>query len=503
MFKQVVGGLVRDDDLTESQAVQLVQDIFFNNSNKLYNLGINGLVPIRFPRVEGSSTSHLQRLRKLDPKWLRVYWHDYTSSARCRMVPMAKVWRKLESDGRFSVSITEASLGLLQVDMAAPGITGTGVYRLDVDWTSIKGGPIKGHASCSGHITRDGRDMPLCPRTLLDNTLRQATDAGLSFLIGFEIEFVVMRRTTDSSGTQQYHPLPNDGHAWSMSRVVADWGREGSFSTAMDEILDSLVHAGISIEMFHPESAPGQYEIVLPALPPMEACDTLLHARQIIESVAARHDFRVTLHPKPFPQACGSANHMHLSVSSATNSTPVDAETTYKLFYGGIMSHLRAILAITYSSPASYERMVDSFWAGGRWITWGTQNKETPLRKCEGSHWELKVMDGLANPYFSVMAVLAAGLDSITRTKTSVDRWGDCTGDPAKLSELDRSELGITEMFPADLGEALQALELDHKTTGFLTKEFVERYTTVKTAEIALLSGMSDEERRTWIMARY
>jgi len=387
--------------------------------------------------------------------------------------------------------------------LGAPGVTGTGTYRLDVDWTTIKAGPVQGHVSCSGYITSDGEDVPLCPRTLLSDTLRQSTKAGLSFLIGFEIEFVVMRRTTDSSGSQQYRPLPNDGHAWSMSRVLADWGRDGSFSTAVDEVLDSLKHAGISIEMFHPESAPGQYEIVLPALPPMEACDTLLHARQIIESVAARHDFRVTLHPKPFPQACGSANHMHMSVSSAADSTPADTENTYKLFYGGIMSHFRAILAITYSNPTSYERMVDSFWAGGRWITWGTQNKETPLRRCEGSHWELKVMDGLANPYFAVMAVLAAGLDSITRTKTSVDKWGDCTVDPAKLSELERSELGISEMFPANLSEALQALELDHKATGFLAKEFVERYTIVKKAEIGLLSGMSDEDRRTWIIARY
>ncbi|KAH7025762.1 uncharacterized protein B0I36DRAFT_293428 [Microdochium trichocladiopsis] len=517
VFKSVLGDLVHLGDLSQAQAIQLVKDVFFNNSNKLYDLHIESPGAVQAPTVAAQHTdltgsvalchterpSFIQQLRNLGPKWLRVYWHDYTSSARCMLVPMGKVWKSLERDGQFSVAITKASLGILQVDMCAPGVTGTGMYRFNVDWTTMKAGPVTDHVSCFGHFTDDGAEVPLCPRTLLRNTLRQAAGAGLSFLIGFEIEFVVMQRTTNSSGNDAYQTLPNDGHAWGMSRVLADWGRDGSFRTAVDEIMDALDHADISIEAFHPESAPGQYEIVLSALPPMEACDTLLHARQIIESVVARHDFRVTLHPKPFPRACGTATHMHLSVTSKNDGSKADAERTYKLFYGGIMDHMAAILAVTYPSPASYERMVDSFWAGGRWITWGTQNKEAPLRQCEGSHWEFKTMDGLANPYFAVTAVLSAGLDSILRTKTSVDNWGDCKGDPAKLSDLERKELRITKMFPANLPEALRALEKDQAATGFLSRDFVERYVTVKDAEVGLLSGLSDEERRTWIIARY
>ncbi|KXJ87729.1 hypothetical protein Micbo1qcDRAFT_151725 [Microdochium bolleyi] len=518
VFKSVIGELVHAGDISQTQAIQLVEDMFFNNSNKLYNLQLQDPTPVDAPFVTEPSATFkksaadaqrvqvpiIAQLRTLDAKWLRIYWHDYTSSSRCRLVPIKEVYRKLGQDENFSVSITKASLGLLQMDMAAPGVAPTGMYTLQVDWTTLRAGPVKGHASCFGTITEDGTSTPLCPRTSLRNALERAADMGLSFLMGFEIEFVVMKRTTDASNEQEkYQLLPNDGHAWSMSRVLADWGRESSFSSAMDDILEALDLAEINIEMFHPESAPGQYEIVLPALPPMEACDTLLHTRQIVESVAARHGFRVTLHPKPFRQACGSACHMHLSVATRETSK-ADAQEKYDFFYGGILDHLRAILAITYPNPVSYERMVDSFWAGGRWVTWGTQNKEAPLRKCDGeSHWELKVMDGLANPYFAAMAVISAGLDGI-RTGTSVKSWGDCSGDPAKLTPQEMAELRISKMLPADLGEALRALEEEQEKSKFLaSNEFVERYVRVKKAEIDFMAGMSAEERRTWIIERY
>ena len=69
----------------------------------------------------------------------------------------------------------------------------------------------------------------------------------------------------------------------------------------VDEIYDALSEAGIYLEIWHAESSSGQYEFVLPTLPPLEAVDTLLHAREIICTVASSYSMRATLHPKPFP----------------------------------------------------------------------------------------------------------------------------------------------------------------------------------------------------------
>lgn len=436
----------------------------------------------------------IQQLRQYNAKWLRLCWHDYTSSARCRLLPMKRVLAMLECGEPLSIHITMASLGLLQTDTMIPEVTGTGMYEAFPDWSSLRRGPAPGHASVFLDFKqKDGSDVGLCPRTLLRKTLKTAEANGLSFLLGFELEFVIL----DARGDGPPRALRNAAHAWSLTRAIADAGREGSFNSIIDELLDALSVAGIDIEQFHTETGPGQYEIVLPPLPPLEACDALLRTRHIVEAVAMRHGFHMTLHPKPFAGGSGSASHVHMSICSPGGDTP----KVYESFYAGILKHYPALIALTYSNPASYERMVDSFWAGGRWVTWGTQNKEAPLRKCADSHWEMKTLDGLANPYLAVAGILAAGTDGVAKEEALV--WGDCAIDPAKLTSKQREELGVTVRFPKDLKEALEALNKDVVMARLLGVEFVKRYTDVKNGEMRILDPMREEERRQWILERY
>ncbi|KAH8200983.1 hypothetical protein TruAng_004842 [Truncatella angustata] len=514
VVKTIIGGHVASGQLEEGQAIQLVQDIFYNNSNDLYNLGLKPLSSLSqstavVNHVEGKedlkrmrSPLLIERLTSLvvdrKCKWLRVCWHDYTSSTRCRLIPLRRVLDLVKRGKPVTCSLTNACFGLLQTDMIIPNVSSSGVYDLQINLHSLVSGPTEGHVSvfCEAR-NENGTESNLCPKTLLRKSVENARSHGLEFLVGFELEFVVVERNPDRNSPEKYLTLRNDGHAWSMSRVLADTGREGSFNTAIDEILDALTDAGIDIEMFHPENALGQYEIVLPAKSPMEACEALLHTRQIVEAIAARHGFRMTLHPKPFPTNCGSASHMHMSIASHGG----DRREVYEPFYAGILRHLPALIAFAYSNPMSYERMVDSAWAGGRWVTWGTQNKEAPLRKCRDSHWELKTVDGLANPYFVIAAVVSAGTHGFVAKEKL--RWSDYQGDPAKLSEDERRELGITTMLPKDLREALQILQKDTELVGLLGREFVQRYVDVKTAELGVLEPMEAEDRRQWVLERY
>lgn len=136
-----------------------------------------------------------------------------------------------------------------------------------------------------------------------------------------------------------------------------------------------------------------------------------------------------------------------------------------------------------------------------RWVTWGTQNRETPLRKIEDSHWEIKCVDGLANPYLAMAAILLAGASGfIAREQLT---WRDCEADPASLTANDRKELNITDMLPASVTDALLALGEDEQMVELLGPELVEKYTAVKEFELESLSDMSEEERRKLIIARY
>jgi glutamine synthetase len=498
---QVLTEYVRKGAITWKAAIQLTRDILFLNSNKLYHLNLE------FGELEDAwSTGEDEDRRRTDlemledfmkgkarPDFVHVSWMDYSSMPRMRMVP----WRKFTTvveEGRSDIGITKAGLGLLPNDSIIPGVFPTGEYRLHPDFSSLKLGPIRGHLSMYGEFReKDGSRVSLCPRTQLIRAVELAAEQNLRYLVGFEIEFLLLERLPSNKEPLRFETLINDGHAWSSSRYFADT----KVANLLRDVVAELESMGIFVEQLHCESAPGQFELVLPPYPPVEAVDTLLHTRDVISALAIAAGYKFTLHPKPFAMACGTASHMHMSIASNNGDKP----ETYEPFYAGILRHLRAICAFAYANPTSYERLADGCWAGGRWVTWGTQNRETPLRKIDDSHWELKMLDGLANPYLAVAAVLLAGTGGVVRGEKLT--WGDCEVDPAALTDNDRAELGVSEMLPAGLEEALQALRADEEMVRMLGEEVVERYVTTKEAELELLGAMKEDEKRQWIMERY
>lgn len=187
----------------------------------------------------------------------------------------------------------------------------------------------------------------------------------------------------------------------------------------------------------------------MPKAPALEAVDTLLYARNVLSSHATSTGYRMTLHPKPFAMACGTASHVHISVDGDKGNDPA----IYEPFYAGILKHLRAICAFTYSSDASYERVADGTWAGGTYVAWGTQNRERPLRKIAGSHWEIKCMDGIANAYLALAVVVTAGARGVREGEAGLRREV-----PAGMTEDEQAALGIRTRIPRTLGGALEAL---------------------------------------------
>ncbi len=110
-------------------------------------------------------------------------------------------------------------------------------------------------------------------------------------------------------------------------------------------------------------------------------------------------------------------------------------------------------------------------------------------------------MDGLANPYLAMGAVLLAGINGVTSHEKLV--WQDCEIDPANLTENDRKELHVVEKLPRSLEEALAALKSDEELIEWLGTALVEKYAASKEFEMTFLGGMNDDERRQWIMERY
>ncbi len=419
-------------------------------------------------------------------KYIRLQWLDYTSTPRV-YVFLTDHFLGLLAE-RKSIGIAKGILGILQQDNFCPGLTATGEHKLQPILESLRVGARLGYATVQCEFRQqNGDEVATCPRTCLRRVVNHAKDRGLEFLIGFEIEVVFMHCDV-VDGETRYKNVISQGHAYSTSRALQDDG----MMRLLEKILDKLAASGIMIQKFHAESAESQYEFVLDPLPPLAAVDTLLAAREIIYATAAEFSMRATLLPKPRPQAAGTGSHVHISV------TPFDV---HQQFYAGVLDHMRAIVAFTYPHSCSYERVVDSSWAGGTWVSWGKQNRETPLRQIEGSHFEIKCVDGLANMYLALSAIIGAGLQGVIDSLPFKMR--DCEVDPSTLSLDKREQLGIRHKLPKTIDEALTYLREDKSLEQILGHPVISTYLAIKVAEGKQFAKLEPDRRRNWLIERY
>ena len=479
-----------------TQAVQIVQDIFFNTPNRLYNLGLM-LKPLEsfqhhavsWKGAKITKVDILTQFLERNPsvKYLRLQWLDYITTLKLRIIPIKLALDMFKQQK--SIGITKAGLGLIHQDSMVPTFEPVGEYELIPCFEGLRLGERDGYATVQGEFhEKDGSEVAIDPRSALRRIVEKAKKHDMTFLVGFELEVVFMTSSI-VDGARVYGKDPvTHGHAWSNASAL----RNPDIMDFIEEILKKLERSQIDLQQFHPESAPGQYEFVTGPLPPLEAVDALLATQDIIYSVAERHSMKATFVPKPYPMACGTGAHVHMSISP---------EDKHSSFYAGILKHLPAIAAFTYSNAASYDRVQDSVWSGGRYVTWGTQNRETPLRKVEGSHWEMKCMDGLANKYLALAAILGTGLQGVLDKQPMMHK--DCAADPALLDVEGRKKLGIETQLPKDFPDALQSLDKDKVLRNIIGEDLVNVYLTVKYAEMEMLDGMDPEKRRNFLVERY
>ncbi|QGA21122.1 hypothetical protein EYB26_008832 [Talaromyces marneffei] len=481
---------VKQGVLTVSEAKEAAADILFNNSNKLYDLK---LTPPKLVKEKGKHntndlavatyTRDLDELAIQNPNmivWMQ--WVDYTATIRARMFPIREFQKIVKGQRR--IGLTLAVLHLLQDDTLAPGGIATGQFYMRPDLSSLhKNAALKSNSATVMTFWEDekGGQLEGCPRMTLQRIVTALNPIQVTF--GFEIEVVILRRHIDGT----WNPLTRN-HSW--SNMTSDI-RQNALQF-LEEIVTTLASIDIHIEQFHAESAPGQFEFILPPASPLEAIDTLLKARQTIQNVAEMNGYRATLYPRPYPFSAGTASHAHFSISPTTEEEP---------FLAGILARFSAITAFSLSQEVSYERVASGVWAGSEWVTWGTQNREAPIRKISAGHWELKQIDGLANMYLAMAALLAAGYLGIAHSLSLTHE--DCPVDASTLSTAERQRLGITDQIPKTLEVSLRALEEDDDMCAILGAGFVIKYIAVKRAEANKLAAMKDDERKAWLIERY
>lgn len=425
-------------------------------------------------------------------KFVWIQFTTYMGTNLVRMMPVSKFSEIIKS-GQF-LSAPRAVLHLIPHDHVAEGGTLTGSIYFKPDLASLYCRPDSTASRAvivPWWVDKNGASIAECPRSKLQSLTEQILErTEFSVLVGFEVELVFMRRHT-KDGQDQFEAT-NTEHSWS-SMTESDQ----SLLPVLEESVQTLEEIGIKIEQFHAEIAPGQWEFVLPPESPLKAVDCLIATRQTIMSVAQKHGLRATLHPRPIPDGAGTGAHVHISLNSEGKQDLRKTES----FFAGILRQFPAIAAFSLPHEISYSRVESGISSGGLFVAWGWDNRETILRRIAVNRFEIKMMDGLANPYLALSAMLAAGLDGMLTERVLFA--GDCIEPPSSMFEHERIALGIEAMMPKTLDESLAALEENEVLREGLGNSTISAYIAVKRGQAKEMRSMTTVEAQTWLISRF
>lgn len=435
----------------------------------------------------GTKTEILERIEKEGVEFVRLQFTDMIGNLKNVAVTPSKLKRL--SERRFPISG--------QLAFGEYGETEDDFY-LKPDFDSFVILPWRPQ---NGKVARlicdiydaNGNIYGMSPRAILQRVVSSAAEAGYTFRVDPECEFFLFHIDDNGVPTAVTHE-----RAGYMDVGPLDLGEN-----ARREMVFALEEMGFEVESSHHECAPGQQEIDFAEAEPMYMADSMVTFKSAVKSIARKFGLHATFMPKPRQGEAGSGMHLNISVykdgRNIFNSEGDDAarsghgtnfegtdpgdvrfkadgdgqandgitkETKY--FMGGVMSHVKAMCAVTNPLVNSYKRIVSGFEAPNR-ITWEKSHERAALkvRKIlgEDTKVELRFPDPSANPYLALAVCIAAGMDGLTRHL-----------DPGPAGESMGS-------FPGTLTEAVGFMKGDPFMRKTLGDKFVDAYSDVKMRE--------------------
>lgn len=320
------------------------------------------------------------------------------------------------------------------------------------------------------------------PRYCLKRALEEAEDMGFQFNVGPECEFFIFH--TDEVGRPTTLTHDTSGYF--------DLGPMDLGGKIRREICLMLEKMGYEIETSHHEVAIGQHEVDFKYEEALKTADDVMTFKLAVKSVAQTMGTCAVFLPKPLQGQNGSGMHTNMSLmKDGVNAfyDPKDplknglSETAYQ-FIAGIMEHIQAITAIANPLVNSYKRLIAGYEAPV-YVAWSCKNRSPliriPASRGSATRVELRSPDPTANPYLLLACCLRAGLDGIKKGLTPPDSVDE---NIFAMSEQELKERGIAAL-PANLNEALRALEKDEVIKDILGEHIVANYISAKKKEWA------------------
>ncbi len=277
----------------------------------------------------------------------------------------------------------------------------------------------------AGDLWMGGKPVEASPRIMLKRQMEKAAKKGHYLKSGVECEFFLVspdgRGLSDELDTQA---KPCYDQAALMRRY-----------DVISEICDAMIELGWNPYQNDHEDANGQFEMNWDYDDCLRTADRHAFFKFMVKSIAENHGLRATFMPKPFSNLTGNGCHAHVSVWDKTGKKNLFVNQREDLglsklaydFLGGIIHSADSLAAIFNPTVNSYKRIDATVTlSGATWspnaISYSGNNRTHMIRIPDRGRFELRLMDGAANPYLLQAGVLLAGLDGVANKRDPGER---------------------------------------------------------------------------------
>lgn len=337
----------------------------------------------------------------------------------------------------------------------------------------------------AGNVHVNGEPWPYCPRTILQRQLELARQKGYLFNVGVEAEFMLLQRT-EQGGYVPWDTLDT------LSKPCYDLQALHRNLDIMTTLIKYMQDLGWTPYANDHEDANCQFEINWVYSDALTTADRHTFFKWMVKTIAEEQGLTATFMPKPFTKLTGNGAHYHMSLWDPDNKNNLFLDENDEnglsqmayWFMGGIINHANAVAAVANPIVNSYKRLTPGApRSGATWapvyVTYGGNNRTQMIRLPDSGRIENRTIDGAANPYLAMAALLAAGLYGI---ENQIDPGKRNNDNLYEVSEAELQERGISTL-PRSLKEAVGYLAEDQVVKNALGTEYADYYVRVKNEE--------------------
>ena len=324
----------------------------------------------------------------------------------------------------------------------------------------------------------NGKPVEASPRVMLKKQIKLLSNEGYTMKSGVECEYFLI--SPDGSSIAD----PRD----TQSKPCYDQSALMRQYDLIKEICDCMITMGWNPYQNDHEDANGQFEMNWDYTDCLTTADRHTFFKFMVKSIAEKHGLRATFMPKPFEQLTGNGCHAHISLWDKKKNKFLDKNDKLGLsklaynFLGGVIKNAGSLSAFFNPTLNSYRRInAPPTKSGATWspssISYTGNNRTHMIRVPDPGRFELRLMDGSANPYLLQAGVLAAGINGIRkRVNPGKPLFCNMYTDHEKYPNLPK--------LPNTLEDSLEMLNFNTVMKNAFGKNVLNSYIKLKKSEI-------------------